>query len=116
MSKIIRVTLDEDIVTKLTNQGINQEDAFTETLPKFFENEGKDDEIVTTLKDDIRFLLKQVESLEIDNACVKNENMELKQKIDDLAEMFPSAVTVLGKTPEIKQVKKNRWIFSQREF
>ena len=116
MSKITRVTVDEDIVTKLNNQNINQEDVFTEALPKFFENEEKDDDIVTTLKDDIRFLLKKIESLEIDNACVKNENMELKKKIDDLAEMFPSAVTVLGKTPESKQIKRNRWIFSEREF
>jgi hypothetical protein len=116
MSKITRVTVDEDIVTKLTNQSINQEDVFTETLPKFFENEEKDDDIVTTLKDDIRFLLKKIESLEIDNTCVKNENMELKKKIDDLAEMFPSAVTILGKTPESNKIKKSRWIFSQREF
>jgi hypothetical protein len=116
MSKITRVTIDEDIVTKLTSQNINQEDVFTEALPKFFEKEEKDDDIVTTLKDDIRFLLKQIESLEIDNACVKNENMELKQKIDDLAEMFPSAVTILGKTPDSNKIKKNRWIFSQREF
>jgi hypothetical protein len=116
MSKITRITLDEDIVTKLTNQGVNQEDAFTETLPKFFEKEEKDDEIVTTLKDDIRFLLDKIESLEIDNACAKNENMELKKKIDDLAEMFPSAVTVLGKTLESDQNKRNRWIFSKREF
>ena len=116
MSKITRVTLDEDIVTKLTSQRINQEDVFTETIPKFFENEEKDDDIVTTLKDDIRFLLEQIESLEIDNACVKNENMELKKKIDDLAEMFPSAVTILGKTPQSNKIKKNKWIFSQREF
>jgi len=116
MSKITRVTLDEDIVEKLNNQNINQEDAFSENLPKFFENEEKDDDIVTTLKDDIRFLLKHIESLEIDNACIKNENTELKKKIDDLAEMFPSAVTVLGKTLESEQIKKNRWIFSKREF
>jgi hypothetical protein len=42
--------------------------------------------------------------------------MELKKKIDDLAEMFPSAVTVLGKTPDSEKIKKGRWIFSEREF
>ena len=36
MSKITRVTVDEDIVTKLNNQRIKQEDAFTEILPKYF--------------------------------------------------------------------------------
>ena len=116
MSKITRVTIDEDIVTKLNNQRINQEDIFSETLPQFFENEETDDELVTTLRENIRTLERQIESLEIDNACVKNENIELKKKIDDLAEMFPSAVTVLGKTLESEQTKKNRWIFSKQEF
>jgi len=112
MSKITRITVDEDIVTKLNNQRVQQQDIFTEVLPKFFEK----DEIVTTLKEDINKLEQQIESLKIDNACVKNENMELKKKIDDLADMFPSAVTILGKTPESNKIKKSRWIFSQREF
>jgi len=116
MSKITRVTVDEDIVTKLNNQNINQEDIFTEALPQFFEDEKTNDEHVTTLWENIKTLEKQIESLEIDNACIKNENMELKKKIDELAEMFPSAVTILGKTPESSQIKRNKWIFSKQEF
>lgn len=116
MSKITRVTLDEDIVQKLNNQNINQEDIFTEALTQFFENEEQTDITVTTLKEEIKSLEKQIESLQIDNACVKNENKELQKKIDDLAEMFPSAVTILGKTPELNQIKNNRWIFSKQEF
>lgn len=116
MSKITRITLDDDIFSKLNIQEKNNEDIFTQSLPQFFENEEKDGEIVTTLKQEIKSLEKQIESLKIDNACVKNENMELKRKIDDVAEMFPSTVTMLGKTPETKQIKRNRWIFSEREF
>jgi len=116
MSKITRVTLDEDIFSKLNNLETNEENTFTKSFPQFFEDKEQNDEIVTTLRENIKTLERQVESLEIDNACVKNENMELKKKIDDLAEMFPSAVTILGKTPELKQIKRNRWIFSEREF
>jgi len=116
MSKITRVTLDDDIFSKLNIQEKNNEDFFTQPLPKFFEDEVKNEEFVTTLKEEIKSLEKQIESLQIDNACVKNENLELQKKIDDLADMFPSAVTMLGKTPELKQIKRNRWIFSEREF
>ncbi len=114
MSKITRVTVDDDIFLKLNNQEINQDGFIAQSLPQFFENEEKNDEVVSTLKKEIKSLEKQIESLLIDNACVKNENKELNKKIDDLAEMFPSAVTILGKTLESTQVKNNRWIFSKQ--
>ena len=116
MSKITRVTVDDKLSTMLNNLEVNKEDVFTQSLPKFVEVEEQNNQLVTTLRDNIRTLERQIESLEIDNACVKNENMELKKKIDDLAEMFPSAVTILGKTSDLKQIKRNRWIFSEREF
>jgi hypothetical protein len=36
MSKITRVTLDDDIFSKLNIQEKNNEDFFTQPLPKFF--------------------------------------------------------------------------------
>ncbi len=116
MSKIASVTVDDEIFTKLDNQEIKQEDIFAKSIQQLFENEKQNNEIVTTLQEDIKMLEKQIESLEIDNACVKQENKELNKKIDDLAEMFPSAVTILGKTPESNEMKRNRWIFSKQEF
>lgn len=116
MSKITRVTVDDDIFSKLDIPERKKDGIFAESLPQFFENEEQNDEIVTTLKEEIRTLEKQIKSLEIDNACIRHENTDLNQKIDELAEMFPSAVTILGKTLESKQIKKNKWIFSRQEF
>lgn len=116
MSKITRVTVDDNLSTLLSNLETKKEDVFTQSLTQFDEVDEPNDEFVTMLKEGISSLKNQIESLEIENACVKQENRELNKKIDDLAEMFPSAVTILGKTPESNQVKRNRWIFSQREF
>ena len=116
MSKITRVTVDDELSAMLSKLETKNEDFFTQSLPQSVEVEEQNDENVTTLSEDIISLKSQIESLEIENACVKQENRELNKKIDDLAEMFPSAVTILGKTPETKQIKRNRWIFSEREF
>jgi len=113
MSKKLSISIDDKLFSKLDNKSINKEEIIAKSLQQFFENEEQDDEIVTTLKENIKTLEKQKESLEIDNACFKQQNVKLQKKIDEVAQLFPSSVAVLGKTPQTRKIKKNRWIFSK---
>ena len=40
-----------------------------------------------------------------------NENKNLQTRIDDLVQIYPSAVALLGKASESKMIRKNRWFF-----
>ena len=117
MSKTLSIQIDEELFTKLNNQGKKSEDIVTEAINQFFknkeQNEEQNNEIVNLLKQNIKLLEKQNEFLEIENVCFKQENKDLKTRIDDLAQMFPSAGALLGKTSETQEIKKNKWIFSK---
>lgn len=111
MSKELSIKIDNKLFKKLDNHGIvDKKDIITKALNQFFENkepdEEQDNEIVTTLE-------KKNESLEIDNICLLQENKKLQTRIDDLAQMYPSAVALLGKASETRQIKKNRWVFKK---
>jgi cupin superfamily acireductone dioxygenase involved in methionine salvage len=56
--------------------------------------------IVSKLQQQIDQLQQEKESLEIDNVCLKQQNHELKNRIDDVATHFPKASILLGKKPE----------------
>ena len=120
MSKKLSIQIYEKLYTKLDNQEMKKEDIISEAINQFFEkkeqNEAQNIEIITLLKENVKLLEKQNEFLEIENVCFKQENKDLKTRIDDLAQMFPSAGALLGKssTSELPEVKKNKWIFSQR--
>jgi len=113
MSKTLSIQIDEELFTKLNNQGKKSEDIVTEAINQFFKNKEQNNEIVNLLKQNIKLLEKQNEFLEIENVCFKQENKDLKTRIDDLAQMFPSAGALLGKTSESQETKKNKWIFSK---
>ena len=120
MSKKLSIQIEEKLYTKLDNQEMKKEDIISEAINQFFEkkeqNDQQNNEIITLLKENVKLLEKQNEYLEIENVCFKQENKDLKTRIDDLAQMFPSAGALLGKTSELQEVevKKNKWIFSQR--
>ena len=46
--------------------------------------------------------------MEIDYACLMGETKKLQTRIDDLARLYPSAVTLLGKTPDLKSLRRNK--------
>ena len=118
MSKKFSIQIDEKLYTKLDKQKMKKEDVVSEAINQFFEkkdqNEVQNLEIITLLKENVKLLEKQNEYLEIENVCFKQENKDLKTRIDDLAQMFPSAGALLGKTSEPQEeVKKTKWIFSE---
>lgn len=117
MSKALSVKINDNLFTKLDNHGMKKKDIITKALHQFFENKEQDKEqkyeIVTTLKENVQTLEKQKESLEIDNVGLMQENKNLQTRIDDLAQMYPSAVALLGKTSESRQIRKNKWIFKK---
>ena len=108
MSKEFSVKVDDRLIEKLDNHELDSEDIINKALNQFFENEKQDNEIVTTLKENVQELEKQRESMEIDFACLMGENKKLQTRIDDLARLYPSAVTLLGKTPRIKSIRRNK--------
>ena len=113
MSKELSVKIDGKLFKKLDNHELKSKDVITKALHQFFENEEQDNEIVTTLKENLQELEKQNESLEIDYACLMRENKKLQTRIDDLAQMYPSAVTLLGKTSESRLLRRNKWFFKK---
>jgi len=114
MSKELTIKIDNKLLKKLNNHEL-KEDVVTKALHQFFEDkeqsEEQDDKIVTTLKKNIKTLKKAKKTLEIEKVCLMNENKNLQTRIDDLAQLYPSAVALLGKADESRMVRKNRWLF-----
>lgn len=113
MSKEHTIKLDDKLLKKLDKHGLKNKEIINEALNQFLENKEQNDETVTSLQENVQSLEKNNESLEIDNICLIQENKKLKGRIDDLVQMYPSAVALLGKTTETRQIKKNRWIFKK---
>ena len=108
MSKKLSVKINDELSEKLNTHELNSMDIIDRALHQFFENEKKDNEIVTTLKENVQELEKQRELMKIDYACLAGENKKLQTRIDDLAKLYPSAVTLLGKTPTLRLFRRNK--------
>ena len=113
MSKELSVKINDELFKKLDNHEMKKRDVITKALHQFFENKEQNNETVTTLKENVQKLEKQRESLEIDYAGLMQENKNLQTRIDDLAQMYPPAIALLGKTSESRQIRKNKWIFKK---
>ena len=108
MSKEFSVKINDKLFEKLDSHELDRKDIINKALNQFFENEKQDTEIVTTLKQSVDDLEKQRELMEIDYACLEGENKKLQMRIDDLARLYPSAVTLLGKTPELRSIRRRK--------
>ena len=113
MSKKILVKINDKLYKNLDNNKLKSNDIITKALYQFFKNKEQNNEIVTTLKENVQTLEKQNKFLEIDKTCLMQENKNLKTRIDDLAQLYPSAIALLGKTSESRQIRKNKWIFKK---
>lgn len=113
MSKELSIEINDKLFKKLENHELQTKDLINKALHQFFESQKQDSEIVTTLKENVQELEKQNESLEIDYACLMQENKKLQMRIDDLAQIYPSAVTLLGKTSDSRLLRRNKWLFKK---
>jgi hypothetical protein len=66
-----------------------------------------DQSVISKLQQQIEQLEHEKKSLEIDNVCLRQQNDNLKDKIDDVATHFPKASILLGKNPDETKRKKS---------
>ena len=113
MSKEFPVKINDKLYKNLHNNKLKRNEIITKALYQFFENKEQNNEFLTTLKENVQILEKQSKSLEIDKICLMQENKNLKTRIDDLAQLYPSAIALLGNSSESRQIRKNKWIFKK---
>jgi hypothetical protein len=109
MGKKITIKIDDNLLEKVDkSQKINQK--FINTALNNYLEQVESIDTVSTLKNDIEslqnentLLEKERETLEINNICLKQNNYELRSRIDDLVEKYPSASILMGKTPEMSK-------------
>ncbi len=111
MNKEFSVEINKSLLEKLNSHELDSKEIINKALNQFFENEKQDNEIVTTLKQNVQELENQRELMEIDFACLMGENKKLQTRIDDLARLYPTAVTLLGKTPKISKLRRKKSVF-----
>jgi hypothetical protein len=116
MSEKIIVKVDDGPFFKLNNEEIDEKDNNSEGLTNNIESEEQNNELISTLKENVQMLEKQNKSLEIEKTCLLQENKNLQTKIDDLVKMYPSAVALLGKTSEFDKIRKNKWFFKKNKI
>jgi hypothetical protein len=116
MSEKVTIKVDNGPFFKLNNNEFEENDTNNERPNKNIENEEQNDELITTLKENVEILEKQNKLLEIDKTCLMQENRNLQTKIDDLVKMYPSAVALLGKTSDFEKIRKNKWFFKKNRL
>jgi hypothetical protein len=114
MSKKVTFTLDKDVVKKIPqNMKINNV-VLNQALDHYLQNEQHesstyDDKKLETkmqmLESEKVHFEKEIESLEIDNACLIQQKKHLESRIDDLVTLYPSASVLLGRKPIIEKSK-----------
>jgi len=116
MVKEITIKLDDNLFSKIKQHKKSENELVESAIKKFLSKSTKEGKLVTKLKKDIenterekKILENENKSLEIDNVCLQQQSRNLQGKIDDLMELYPSAMALLGKTPVTTQIKKNSW-------
>jgi hypothetical protein len=116
MPKEITFKLDDILFSKIKQHKINQDELINNTMEKLLLKSGKEEKLVIKLKKNLekielekKELENQNKSLEIDNVCLLQHNRDLQERIDDLMDLYPSAMALLGRTPVTTKIEKNKW-------
>ena len=116
MSEKIIVREDDAPFFKLNNDEFDEKNNNSEGPTENVQSDEQNDELISTLKQNVQMLEKQNKSLEIEKTCLMQENKNLQTKIDDLVKMYPSAVALLGKTSEFDKIRKNKWFLKKNKL
>ncbi|MBN2603012.1 MAG: hypothetical protein JXA91_02635 [Candidatus Thermoplasmatota archaeon] len=116
MVKEITIKLNDDLFSKIEHHKMKQDELITRSMEKFLSKTDKEDKSVTKLKKNLERIeieKKELEnknkSLEIDNVCLQQQNRNLQGRIDDLVDLYPSAMALLGRPPVTTKIQKNKW-------
>ena len=116
MSKKVTFTLDKDIVEKLPENMMIDDAVLNQAINHYLlsEEETKSSETTMAIETKMKLLEEEKtrieqekQAIEIDNECLKQQKKQLQSRIDDLAELYPSASVLLGKKPTIDKPKKS---------
>jgi hypothetical protein len=116
MVREITIKLDDNLFSKIEEHKMKQDELINYVMKKFLSNDKSEDKSVTKLRKNLekieiekRELENKNKSLEIDNICLQQQNRNLEERIDDLMDLYPSAVALLGRTPVTTKIGKNMW-------
>jgi seryl-tRNA(Sec) selenium transferase len=118
MSKKVTFTLDEDIAEKFPEEMKIDDVVLNQAINLYLQSEKQNQQLETTMVTESKInkleaektrIEQERQALEIDNECLKQEKKKLQSRIDDLAELYPSASVLLGKKPTIDKRKKPRF-------
>jgi hypothetical protein len=123
MNKKVTFTLDEKVVKQLPEDMKIDETVLNQAINHYLQSEQhlsevSDEMIVETkmkvLESEKTRMQQEKQALEIDNECLKQQMKQLESRIDDLAELYPSASVLLGKKPSIE--KRRKPLFKNKIF
>ena len=121
MNKNVTFKLDEDIVKQLPQEMKIDGTFLNRAISQFLLSEQQsvdpsEEMAVETkmkvLESEKTRIEQEKQELEIDNECLKQQMKHLESRIDDLAELYPSASVLLGKKPTLE--KRRRPLFKNR--
>jgi hypothetical protein len=115
MDKKITFTLDDDIVKQLPQDMMINDTILNRAVSHYLQSEQEstnhsEEMTVETkmkvLESEKIKIEEEKQALEIDNECLKQQMKRLESRIDDLAELYPSASVLLGKKPTVGKQRK----------
>ena len=123
MNKKVTFTLDENIVKQLPKDTSINETVLNQAISQYLLSEQQNSDVtdepavqtkMKVLESEKTRIEQEKQALEIDNECLKQQMKHLESRIDDLAELYPSASVLLGKKPSAETLKKP--LFKRRIF
>ena len=115
-AKEITIELDDNLFSKIKEHKKSENEIVEQAIKKYFSKIKREEKLLTTLKRNLenieiekKLLENKNKTLEIDNVCLQQQNRNLQERIDDLMDLYPSAMALLGRTPVTTKIENNEW-------